>query len=208
MENYLRIETVATDRTASNSGLQQGDILESYNQMAIRSPADLDKAISTNTSTAPVIAYRDAEILTFEIPPGPLGITVVEIPFDKDYFERKRNLIVTTTHNIDGYKVVKTIDIVSAECVFGMNIFKDFFMGASDFFGGRSGTAQKILKDARVKCLQELKAEALSIGANAVIGVDLDYSEISGQGKNMLFLVATGTAVIVENSQTISAARQ
>lgn len=109
---------------------------------------------------------------------------------------------MSTTPCLEGYRVTKTIDIVSAECVFGMNIFKDFFMGLTDLFGGRSGSAQEILRTARVKCLQELRIEALNNGANAIIGVDLDYSEISGKGTNMLFLVATGTAVIVEKIQS------
>ena len=79
-----------------------------------------------------------------------------------------------------------------------MNIFKDFFAAMSDFFGGRSGTTQNILRDARNVCLNELRKEAFDVGANAVIAVDLDYSEFSGKGKSMLFLVANGTAVTVE----------
>ena len=79
-----------------------------------------------------------------------------------------------------------------------MNIFRDFFASMTDFFGGRSKSTQKVLKDARNVCLNELRREAYEIGANAVIAVDLDYSEFSGQGKSMLFLVANGTAVQVE----------
>jgi uncharacterized protein YbjQ (UPF0145 family) len=67
----------------------------------------------------------------------------------------------------------------------------------SDFFGGRSGTTQNKLREARQYCLSELRAEAQSLGANAVIAVSLSYSEFSGQGKSMLFLVASGTAVVV-----------
>lgn len=89
----------------------------------------------------------------------------------------------------------RTIDIVTAECVFGMNLFRDFFAGLSDITGGRSESTQKVLREARRTCLTELRREAHRIGANAVIAVDLDYSEFSGQGKSMLFLVASGTAV-------------
>ena len=77
-------------------------------------------------------------------------------------------------------------------------MFKDFFASVRDVFGGRSSSSQKALRDARRVCLAELRREALMVGANAVIGVDLDYSEISGDDKSMLFLVATGTAVTVE----------
>ena len=76
-----------------------------------------------------------------------------------------------------------------------MNIFRDFFASVSDIFGGRSGATQKVLRDARRTVLAELKREALTVGADAVIGVDLDYSEFSGKMKSMLFLVASGTAV-------------
>ncbi len=76
-----------------------------------------------------------------------------------------------------------------------MNIFKDFFAGVRDIFGGRSAATQGVLRDARKVVLTELRREAYSVGANAVVGVDLDYSEFSGGGKSMLFLVASGTAV-------------
>jgi uncharacterized protein YbjQ (UPF0145 family) len=112
--------------------------------------------------------------------------------------EMIQSVIVTTTPSLDGYRVTKVVDVISAECVFGMNIFKDFFAGLTDFFGGRSETSQKVLKDARQLCIKELKTEAHRVGANAVIGVNLDYSEFSGQGKSMLFLVASGTAVVLE----------
>ena len=79
-----------------------------------------------------------------------------------------------------------------------MNVFKDFFVGLSDFFGGGNESTQNALRDARKTCLSELKKEALSIGANGVIAIDLDYSEFSGKNTSMLFLVASGTAVKLE----------
>lgn len=105
------------------------------------------------------------------------------------------HVILTTAPSIEGRPVSETLDIVTAECVFGMNMFRDFFSGISDVFGGRSGTTQRGLREARKACLAELRREAADIGADAVIAVDLDYSELSGQGKSMLFLVASGTAV-------------
>jgi uncharacterized protein YbjQ (UPF0145 family) len=109
-------------------------------------------------------------------------------------------VVVTTTHELAGFRVVRTLDIITAECVFGMNVFRDVLAQMSDFFGGRSGATQKVLRDARTTCLRELRREAVRIGGNAVIGVDLGYSDFSGQGKSMLFLVASGTAVIAEPS--------
>ncbi len=109
-----------------------------------------------------------------------------------------KELIVTTETTLSGYIVVERIEIITAECVFGMNLFKDFFAGVRDIFGGRSKSSQKVLRDSRKVCLTELRREALMVGANAVIAVDLDYSEISGDGKSMLFMVASGTACQVE----------
>ncbi len=108
--------------------------------------------------------------------------------------ELAKDLIVTTESVLSGYTVDERLEVISAECVFGMNIFKDFFAGIRDVFGGRSKSSQKVLRDARHTCLTELRREALMVGANAIVAVDLDYSEISGDGKSMLFLVTTGTA--------------
>jgi len=105
-----------------------------------------------------------------------------------------QDLIVTTESVLSGYRVDERIDVITAECVFGMNIFKDFFAGVRDIFGGRSKASQQVLRDARRTCLTELRREALIVGANAIIAIDLDYSEISGDGKSMLFMVASGTA--------------
>lgn len=102
------------------------------------------------------------------------------------------SIILTTENNPQDLFVEERIEIITAECVFGMNIFRDFFKGVRDIVGGRSKASQKVLRDARKKCLTELKIEAHLLGADAVIGVDLDYSEFSG---SMLFLVASGTAV-------------
>jgi uncharacterized protein YbjQ (UPF0145 family) len=109
-----------------------------------------------------------------------------------------KDLIVTTEPLMAEYRVVERLEVITAECVFGMNLFKDFFASISDIFGGRSKSSQKVLRDSRRTCLTELRREALIAGANAIVGVDLDYSEISGDGKSMLFLVASGTAVRVE----------
>lgn len=102
---------------------------------------------------------------------------------------------VSTSPFVYGREIEETVDIITAECAFGMNFFKDLFMGLTDFFGGRSGTAQKAFREARKICLVELRKEALLAGGNAVVQVNLTYNELSGQGKGMLFLVASGTAV-------------
>ncbi len=108
------------------------------------------------------------------------------------------DIIVTTEPIMNEFRVVERLEVITAECVFGMNLFRDFFAGITDILGGRSSSSQKVLRDARKTCLTELRREALIVGANAIVAVDLDYNEISGDGKSMLFLVASGTAVRVD----------
>ena len=122
--------------------------------------------------------------------------------------------IILTTESQTNFKIEKRINIITAECVFGMNIFKDFFAGVRDVVGGRSESIQKTLKESKEIVLAELKKEAYEIGANAVVGIDLDYSEFSGGGKSMLFIVASGTAVRIKvimeklNNETLKDAVQ
>ncbi|MDP6573022.1 MAG: YbjQ family protein [Rhodospirillales bacterium] len=114
--------------------------------------------------------------------------------------EIAKDIVLTTETVLSGYHVAERLEIITAECVFGMNVFRDMFAGIRDIFGGRSSSSQKVLRDSRRVCLTELRREALLLGANAVIAVDLSYNEISGDGKSMLFLVASGTACRVEQS--------
>lgn len=111
-----------------------------------------------------------------------------------------KDLILTTEFSMPEYKITQRLEIITAECVFGMNMFRDMFASIRDIVGGRSSASQKVLRDARRTCLTELRREALISGADAVIGVDLDYSEISGDGKSMLMVVASGTAVKIQPS--------
>ncbi|WP_299907206.1 YbjQ family protein [uncultured Paracoccus sp.] len=102
--------------------------------------------------------------------------------------------IVLTTETASSLEIIERIEIITAECAYGMNIFKDLFSGIRDVVGGRSKAMQETMREARRTALIELKREAHSVGANAVVGVDLDYVELSGAG-NMVMLVASGTAV-------------
>lgn len=105
--------------------------------------------------------------------------------------------VVLTTETAHNLTIVKRLEIITAECAFGMNIFKDLFAGVRDIVGGRSEAVQKTMRDARKTVLYELKREAHLVGGNAVVGVDLDYVEISTAG-NMVMLVASGTAVVID----------
>ena len=113
-----------------------------------------------------------------------------------------RSISLSTLSNLPGNRDYSVVGVVTAECVFGMNIFRDIFAAVRDVVGGRSDASEKVLKDLKATCLTELKEEAYKVGADAVLGIDLDYSEFSGGGKSMLFLVASGTAVkIIEDAE-------
>jgi uncharacterized protein YbjQ (UPF0145 family) len=116
---------------------------------------------------------------------------------EKVNLNKLNNIILTTETNLN-IKIEKRLGILSSECVIGMNIFSDFFSSIRDVIGGRNRTFQNTLKEAKENVLLELKQQAVDINANAVIAIDLDYSEISGGGKSMLFVVASGTAVIMK----------
>lgn len=111
--------------------------------------------------------------------------------------ETIKSVMLTTEAYPQGLVILERIEIVTAECAFGMNMFKDLFAGVRDIVGGRSEAVQKTMRDSRRTALYELKREAHAVGANAVVGVDLDYVELSGVG-SMVLLVASGTAVRIE----------
>jgi uncharacterized protein YbjQ (UPF0145 family) len=113
-------------------------------------------------------------------------------------YEAAIDQILLTTETAPNLNITKRIEIVTAECAFGMNMFKDLFAGVRNVVGGRSKAVQQTMRDSRRTALYELKREAYEVGANAVVGVDLDYVELSGAG-SMVMLVASGTAVIIED---------
>lgn len=109
------------------------------------------------------------------------------------------SVTLTTGYTVAGRTIEREVDVITAEVVYGMNIFKDFFAGIRDMVGGRSKSTQNVLRDSRKAVLDELREEAADLGADAVIGIDLDYQELSGGEKGgMIMLVASGTAVITK----------
>ena len=106
-------------------------------------------------------------------------------------------MIVTTTPSIEGQRITKYCGIVTGEAILGANLFKDIFAGIRDLVGGRSATYERELQRARDIAMEELRQRAQELGANAVVGVDLDY-EVLGQGNGMLMVSASGTAVVLE----------
>ncbi len=105
-------------------------------------------------------------------------------------------MIVTTTPQIEGKEIIEYKGIVFGEVVAGVDFMKDFAAGLTNFFGGRSGSYEGELIRSREEALKEMETRALEMGANAVVGVDIDY-EILGTSNNMLMVITSGTAVVI-----------
>jgi uncharacterized protein YbjQ (UPF0145 family) len=103
-------------------------------------------------------------------------------------------MIVTTTNTVEGKPVKEYIDLVTGETIIGANVFKDFFASITDLVGGRSSSYENVLREAKETAVQEMKQKAAILGANAILGVDLDY-ETLGSANGMLMVTASGTAV-------------
>ncbi|WP_299280764.1 heavy metal-binding domain-containing protein [uncultured Tateyamaria sp.] len=103
-------------------------------------------------------------------------------------------MILTTTNTVEGYKITDYRGIVVGEAIMGANVVRDFFAGITDIIGGRSGAYESKLQDARDTAMKELEERAAQVGANAVVGIDLDYEVV---GDSMLMVSVSGTAVII-----------
>ena len=106
-------------------------------------------------------------------------------------------MIVTTTPSIEGREIINYCGIVFGEVISGVDVVKDFVAGLSNFFGGRSNTYEEELLMARQTALREMEERAAALGANAVVGVDIDY-EVLGTDNGMLMVTASGTAVVIK----------
>lgn len=105
-------------------------------------------------------------------------------------------MILSTTPTLEGKLIKEYKGIVTGETIIGANVFKDFMAGLRDFFGGRSSTYEKVLIEAKDTALKEMQERAKQMGANAVVGIDLDY-ETLGDTNGMLMVTVSGTAVVI-----------
>ena len=108
-------------------------------------------------------------------------------------------MIVTTTPGIEAHPITRYLGIVTGEAIIGANVVADFFARVRDIVGGRSGAYESKLADARAIAMQDMEAAAAKLGANAIVGVDLDY-EVLGETNGMLMVTVSGTAVVVQDA--------
>lgn len=211
----LKVVDHPTDGSeAHKKAVLKGDFITAVDGQNI---ATVDALIDYMASNAGKVVklelLRDALILEKDVNAGALGLKLNPINVDFAYeramsyaqkkleYAQYEGIIVSTAPLIEGRPVVETLSIVSGECVFGLHLFKDLFASIRDITGGRSRGFQEALREAKEECISDLKRQAWALEADAVIAVDLDYSEISGGGKSMLFVVATGTAVKLSSTE-------
>ena len=106
-------------------------------------------------------------------------------------------MLMTTTPSVEGKQIVRYLGVVTGETIIGANVFRDFLAGVRDFFGGRSASYEAVLREAKDTALEEMARQAEALGANAVVGIDLDYETVGGSG-SMLMVTCSVTAVRVE----------
>ena len=105
-------------------------------------------------------------------------------------------MLITTTPTIEGRPIQPYKGVVTGETIVGANVFKDFLAGIRDIIGGRSGSYEKVLREAKDTSLAEMQQRAAELGANAIVGVDIDYETV-GQNSSMLMVAVSGTAVVI-----------
>lgn len=105
-------------------------------------------------------------------------------------------MVITTTPTLEGHPIREYRGVVTGETIIGANVFKDFMASLTDFFGGRSGQYEKVLIEAKDTAMREMMQRAEAMGANAIVGIDIDYETV-GQSGSMLMVSTSGTAVVI-----------
>ncbi len=105
-------------------------------------------------------------------------------------------MLLSTTPTIEGHPIQQYKGVVTGETIIGANVIKDFMAGLTDFFGGRSGSYERVLIEAKDTAMKEMMQRAEAMGANAIVGIDIDYETV-GQGGSMLMVATSGTAVVI-----------
>ena len=124
-----------------------------------------------------------------------MGLSGIMLNFATDRINFKI-MVLSTTPTIEGHTIREYKGIVTGETIIGANMFKDLFAGIRDIVGGRAGSYEKVLREAKDEAMREMMERAQMLGANAIVGIDLDYETIGANG-SMLMVAASGTAVVL-----------
>lgn len=201
----LTVTNVSDDGLAYSSGIRSGDFILKVGEAEVKSNATFSRELSRHEAGIVLTINRNGEDIEVSIPKGRLGLVAEEqdvnlnqLRFDFQAIKLSKSVTVVTLDGVDGYITENVLGIVSSEYAVGMNILKDVLVSGRDIFGGRSRTVQDALKEAKEVCLTEIRKEALDLGANAVLGLRFQHSQMSGGSSTMLLMVISGTAAIIK----------
>lgn len=195
----VKISIVRDDGYAKSVGFLPEDLIYKINGQYVETPQAVSDAIAKGAGIFTVV--RGDKFIDISVQSSSLGVVLGEAVFDEDEWLKGRavaGVLLSTAQAIPERKVVKTIGVVGAQCVYGVNALADLAAGVREFVGGRSQGLQKRIAEARVEVCRELQIEAHAVGGNAIIATSFEHTEIGDKGGYMLMVVGTGTAVVLE----------
>lgn len=203
----LTVTNVSEDGLAYSNGIRLGDFILKLGEVEVKTNATFSRELSKHETDIVLSINRHGEDMKVSIPRGRLGLVTEEQDVNIDQLRTdfqatklSKSVTVVTMDGVDGYKTEKVLGVVSSEYAVGLNIIKDVLVSGRDIFGGRSKIVQDAFKEAKEVCLTEIRKEALDLGANAVLGVRFQHSQMSGASTTMLLMVISGTAAIIKQS--------
>lgn len=195
----VKVSIVRDDGYAKTVGFLPEDLIYKINGQHVESPQVVTDALAKGPATFTVV--RGDKTIDISVQSSSLGVVLGEAEFNEGEWLKGlavASVLLTTAQAIPERKVVKTIGVVGAQCVYGVNALADLAAGVREFVGGRSQGLQKRIAEARVEVCREMQIEAHAVGANAIIAISFEHTEIGDKGGYMLMVVGTGTAVVVE----------
>lgn len=203
----LTVTSMTDEGLAYAHGIRVGDVILNVGGVEVGTNVAFSRELSRHEDGITLSINRGGEDIEIAVPKGKLGLVAEEQDLDikqrrADFQAAKlaKSVAVVTMDNIDGYTTKTVLGIVSSEYAVGMNVLKDVLVSGRDIFGGRSKVVQDAFKEAKEVCLTEIRREARQLGANAVLGVRFQHSQMSGTSTTMLLMVISGTAAVIQRS--------
>lgn len=195
----VSVSVVKEDGYALQAGIEAGDLILKINGHPINSPQQVTDSIADGPAIFSIIRDIDQFDITVDSPT--LGVILGEVEFDEIKFANDRaiaRIVISTAQSIPGKQITGTLDVVGAQCIYGVNVLADLAAGVRDLVGGRSTGLQKKIAEARRQVMRDLREEAHRLGANGIIAATFEHAEIGDKGGFMLMVTATGTAVVCD----------